>query len=233
MNALSLIFTYYKNPKMLAYQWEIWRLYPAEVEIVLIDDGSPMGLRAEEVIKNLPPLACKFKLFRILTDVAWNQRGGCNIGARHASHRWIMLVDIDHILSVESLNKVLSSSLDIDTAYTLTRIKHFDKSIMHPHKESRLMSRMLYWKIGGFDESYCSQYAVTERDWLTRVRQQKSAELPVDLELVLNDEISDSKSPGLVRKEGRDESFYEDVSEWKRANGIGIQLFRLPWKRVI
>lgn len=232
MNSLSLIFTYYQNPLMLEYQWRIWQTYPEHVEVVLVDDGSPVGFRAEEVAARMPPLKCSFKLARILVDLPWNQCGARNLGVHLATKTWEMTVDIDHIIPLHFINCICRHELDPDTIYSLQRLDHFTRNPYHPHWETKVMTREKFWTVGGFDEAFCGHYAFSERNWLRRVKQFKNGELPYAIERVSEYEIEDSKTFGLVRKEGRDDPAWFEINDWKERNRITVQLLKLPWKLV-
>ncbi|HSS97056.1 MAG TPA: glycosyltransferase family 2 protein [Terriglobales bacterium] len=233
MNAISIIFPYYKNPRMLEYQMTFWQKYPKEVEVILVDDGSPIGFRAEDIIAKFPKLQCKFKLFRIMADIAWNEGQARNLGAKFAANEWIVLVDMDHIVTVPTLNALIVSVLDTNTVYTFNRLEHFSRETNTAHKESRLMTRDLYWTVGGYDESYSGHYSFYCTDWRSRLDVHPQSLLPLALERVDRSNIPDCNSVGLIRKEGRDEAFWNDVKLWKSANGIGIELLKLPWKLVM
>lgn len=232
MNSISLIFTYYKNPQMLTYQWRIWQTYPEHVEIVLVDDGSPVGFRAEEVMARMPKLTCRFKLARVLVDLPWNQCGGRNLGVHLATSQWEMITDIDHVVTLDFVNAICGETLDVDTIYSFQRLHHFTREPYRAHWESKLMTRDKFWSIGGFDESFCGHYAFSERNWLRKVKQLKNGELPYALEHVNSDEIEDSKTVGLVRKEGRDDPAWQEIIEWKERHRISVELLKLPWKLV-
>lgn len=218
---------------MLEYQYSIWQTYPKEIEVVLIDDGSPLGLRAEEIVAKFPKLTCAFRLYRIMIDVQWNEGAARNIGARFATRQWVALVDIDHIVPLATLEELMRTSLDAETVYSFTRLEHFSRKLNNPHKESRMMTRDLYWKVGGYDESLSGHYSFYCTDWRERLDVHPKMELPLPLERVDRTVVPDANTVGLIRKEGRDEAFFKDAREWKRMNNVPIELFKFPWKLVM
>jgi hypothetical protein len=108
MRRLSIVMPYYMNPGMLAHQYETWAAYPADlkerVDIVIVDDGSPVSPAADVPRpEGLPPLG----IFRVLEDRPWHQHGARNLGAFVAKGPWLLLTDMDHVLPAESLARLL------------------------------------------------------------------------------------------------------------------------------
>ncbi len=227
---------------MLEYQMSVWREYPFAVrenlEIVVVDDCSPVGLRAEEVIKkNIERFGnfdFPFRLVRILVDVAWNECGAKNLGVIAARHGWILITDIDHIVSAAILQEVQSKKLDAETIYSFTRIRHQSKEANNPHKETMLISTGKFFKVGTFDESYCGHYSFCVREYFDRLSYVNTPKERVEIPLERVDDliVPDAKVHGLIRKDGRDDAAYEDIRDWKRGKNIGIESLKLPWKEI-
>ena len=236
MNKITLIFPYYKNPKMLEYQLGVWKSYPPQVlsnlEIIVVDDCSPIGLRAEEVVARIGKPACAFKLMRILTDVAWNECGAKNLGALSASSEWLLITDIDHIVTEKILSFVQSMKLDHKTIYSFTRIRHLSNEANNPHKETMLINIVNFFKIGMFNEAYCGHYSFCVREFFERPAylEAKKYQIKIPLERVDDVIIPDAKVFGLIRKEGRDDEAYEDIRKW--IDGKRIETLKLPWKEI-
>lgn len=182
-SSLSLVIPFYRNPRMLRRQLLVWRdewspEQKAEVEVILVDDGSPAGEAAVEVLEEvwdgdmtgLPPLS----LYRVLIDRPWNQHGCRNLGARAAAGPWLLMTDMDHVLSASTLGEVLRLLPDlggrevvtfgrVDAPPTLTwRADHWtefqrtrrEDGSLKPHVNSYVVSRERYWALGGYDEDF-------------------------------------------------------------------------------
>lgn len=235
-NKISLVFPYYKNPGMLAYQLGIWQSYPKDlldcIEIIIVDDGSPIGLRAEEVISKSKPSTFPLHLFRIIVDLPWNMCAARNLGIVRAANDWIFFTDIDHIVPESTLRGVMFQELDQTKAYTFTRIEHKTKEQYKAHWETTLLHKVTLAKIGLFDESFCGHYSYSERDWLPR-RKPYEAMLPFPIERCSYEDFPDCKTFGWPRQVGRDEAAWQDMLDWKKAHNVGITTLRLPWKQVL
>lgn len=178
MPDLSLVLPFYRNPRMLLRQIVVWRRewsreQKARVEVVLVDDGSPVGETAAELLAecgliDLPPLS----LYRVLEDRPWHQHGARNLGAHAATGRWLLMTDMDHVAPASTLAEVLRLLPDlgdddvltfgrVDAPPTLTwradhwtefaRTRRADGSLK-PHVNSFAVSRDRYWRLGGYDE---------------------------------------------------------------------------------
>src|SRR3546814_18142353 len=86
---LSLIFPYYRNPGQLALQYaEMTRWSEkakAQIEIVIVDDGSPEPAVAVERPDGLPALL----LFRVLEARPWFLIGARHLAVHGARGNWL------------------------------------------------------------------------------------------------------------------------------------------------
>lgn len=179
---LSLVTPYYRNPRILVRQLMVWRdEWPADlkrdVEIVIVDDGSPDDTAAAALASmwngdrsGLPELS----LYRITEDRPWHQHGARNLGAHVARGRWLLMTDIDHVVPASTLAEVLRLLPElgrnevltfgrVDAPATLTwRASHwpdFARTVNRdgnrkPHVNSFVVSRKRYWALGAYDEDF-------------------------------------------------------------------------------
>lgn len=170
VESFSLIVPYYRNPDMLREQFGFWAGYPAGVQVILVDDGSPEP--AIDVIKQCRArfrMPRSLQVLRILTDIPWNRGGARNLGTHVATTPWLVHVDIDHVLSIESAQHLLSFEADASRWYRFRRVRigradetrQKDKipadqeyGEIHPHIDSYLCTAANYWAAGGYDEDY-------------------------------------------------------------------------------
>lgn len=165
---LTLIFAYYENPGMLELQWREIASYPVHIKkaisVIVVDDASPLK-PASTVSRpaSLPP----HSIFRLDRDIRWNQDAARNIGAHEAVTPWLLLTDIDHVVPATTLGEILSMDKDPAVFYTFGRVKFANGEPRESHPNSYLMTRDLYWKIGGHDEDFAGIYG---KDFLFRKR---------------------------------------------------------------
>jgi len=258
---LSVVTQFYRNSQMLARQLRVWRdewpdSLKQNVEIIVIDDGSPEP--ALDVIAPLlhgglsllPPLS----LYRVTVDLPWNQAGARNLGLHVAAGRWVLMTDMDHVVAGDVLGHVLAR---VETAHKRTAfmferrdapvgdwrsgdwptMPHTlnDRGERKPHPNSYCMPRKLFWKVGGYDESYVSVYG-TDRLFRERLfKQAVRVDLPVPLIRVARNVIPDASTTTLPRKEGRDAGIKKRIAAEKAARGEAgvVKTLQFPWERIL
>ncbi len=157
---LSLCLPFYRNSGMLAEQYRHWSAYPeavkAQIEVVLVDDGSPEAAMEVPRPEGLPPL----RIFRVLKDIPWHQHGARNLAAHHAQGEWLLLTDMDHVLPADSLVKLLARLQQ--SKNEVYRFKRLDAPKLRPtvdaqgraklHVNTFAIRKETFWQIGGYDE---------------------------------------------------------------------------------
>lgn len=157
---VTVIYPYYENPMMLARQMaHLGRLpddFRTNVSVIVVDDGSPR--HSAEYAVYWPEVRRRLfnnvRLFRIDVDVRWNWLAARNIGAHHAHDQWLLITDMDHMIPHETMRTVVFGGLDRGMIYRFSRTG----AKTHPHPNSWLYTRDMFWKIGGYDERMSGYY---------------------------------------------------------------------------
>lgn len=241
---ITIVMPFYKNPTMLALQYEGWAGWPHDLKqrftIVLVDDGSPEPAADVERPEGLPEL----EIYRVTEDRPWHQHAARNLGAHVAPEGWLLLTDMDHVLTEENARALLKriDQLDENAIYTLHRIEAdtgaptlSDDGQHKPHPNSFVVTRATYWRIGGYDEDYCGIYGT---DGLFKARAfsvaRKDHLKKVALTRYWRDLVADA-STDAPRKEGRKPGAREAVANEKAVRGAAdkITVLDFPWERVV
>lgn len=159
---VRMIYPYYENPQMLERQVENWNRYAGElrgaVRVILVDDGSQKHPAAEIFRRCTLPK----KLYRVKTDIPWNQHGARNLGARKAckdsENHWLFMSDMDVLLTPETATDLFRRQLDPKHYYTFERTFLPDCSVRKYHCNTFMVKHSIYWAINGYDEDYCGAY---------------------------------------------------------------------------
>lgn len=136
---------------------------PDDVEIILVDDGSTPPI---EVKTDLPLTLIHTNDFR-----PWTWPLARNAGAKIAKGEYFIMVDLDHIVTKDFIDKVrnftgdhirvnrefavldengvLTQDLETLQAYGLPKGKGVGFT---PHRNQFAIHKDLYWKLGGFRE---------------------------------------------------------------------------------
>ena len=249
MPMLSLVVPYYLNRSMLELQmreWERWsRKAKAQIEIIIVDDGSPDPAVSvpfpPTFIGTLPELS----IYRITEDRPWHQHAARNLGAHVARGPWLLLTDMDHMLTAANADQLIKrlGKLDLGTAYFLHRIEASTglptlgrDDQPKPHPNSFVMTRDLYWQAGGYDEDFCGIYGT---DGLFKSRLFTIAEQGflkhVALTRYWREIVPDASTTTMARKEGRKPGDKEAVLITKKAAGKEheIKVLDFSWERAL
>lgn len=213
---LSLVMPYYENAGMLALQYRNWLEWPGKhrqrLRVVIVDDGSPCHPAA-----NVPrPYGLPdVQIYRVTRDLPWWQNGARNIGAHEAPEGWLLLTDMDHVLTSDAAAQLFKAidkgRLDEGTAYMMDRVEA-DTGLPtlgkdgnpKPHPNSFVMTRELFWRVGGYDERTAGNYG-TDRIFREHLyTYARRGHLRIPLTRYWRDLVPDASTTNLPRKEGRD-----------------------------
>lgn len=239
---LTIVMPFYDNAGMLGLQYRGWALWPealrARLRVIIVDDGSPVP--AADVPR---PDGLEIAIYRVMEDRPWHQHGSRNLGAHVANDGWLLLTDMDHVLSAESAEKLFAAmdGLDPGTIYMLDRVEA-DTGLPtlgndgqpKPHPNSFVVTRETFWRIGGYDEAYCGVYGT---DGLFRERaftRAHKGHLSISLTRYWREIVPDASTRTLPRKEGREPGAKDRVRREKAERGEADKIVTLdfPWERV-
>lgn len=207
MRRVTLCMAYYCNARMLEEQFRRLRSLPKnlldQICVKVVDDGSPTGEAKGEAI------GCPVTVFRIDVDIRWNQDAARNIAAAHSETQWLLLTDMDHIVSVPAWRRVLEQKLHKMNVYRFSRTTlepNKKETPYKPHPNSWLMTRSMYDLIGGYDERFAGHYG-TDAEFRDRVQQTTAIEmLDAHLIRVPRETIPDASTTTYVRKGAPEDS---------------------------
>lgn len=247
---ITMVVPYYDQPNMLIRQMDEWRTYSedvrAAIRITVVDDASPKH-PAEKYMRFEPGLA----LYRIDKDVPWNRGMARNMGTKTATTPWVLHVDTDHVLPLQSaaaLVKKFQHAKVHDTPwyrFERRRIGAADETRMkdkvprdatnveiHPHIDSYLCTPKAYWAAGGYNEDFSGVLGGGSPflKEMTKVNGEPAV-LPIELHVHTRHSVSDSSENTLSRDP---ELFKRRKQEIMKARGTlrGHDPIRLPWHKV-
>lgn len=259
MIELSVVFPYYRNPRMLARQLLLWRdEWPSSlkerVEVVVVDDGSPVET-AQEVVQGWRDLP-RFSLYRVKEDRLWHQHGARNLGAHVAKADWMLMTDMDHLVPPATLAEVLRLLPEMksnvvltfgrvdapadrawmaDDAGSFARTVRDDGSLK-PHVNSFVVSRKRYWKLGGYDEDYCGLYG-TDKLWRDRLYGVSADVRHLDMAPLIRVDrsvIDDASTRDVERKIKGRNSIKKSIAlrKWTTGHYGKTTTLNFPWERI-
>lgn len=197
---VTIVIPFYENPDFLAQQIGWWRTFPADLRqylsAIIVDDGSPTP--AQVPSSGLP---FPIRLFRIDVDVRWNWLAARNIGMQHATEGWCLVTDIDHVIPQSTASACVFGRHDSGVIYGFSRIEH-SGAVLGPHPNSWFLTRSMFWKIGGYDETLSGHYG-TDGDWRRRCAATAPMQILSD-RLIRHEHVGDSSTRRYLRKQPED-----------------------------
>lgn len=225
---VSIIFPYYENPEMLAYQLSHYAACEPSIrdaiEIIVVDDASPNS-PARDVIPDDYPVA--LSVYAITNDKPWNQDAARNIGAHEARGEYLLLTDVDHIAPVSTLRGLMDVASPTRVV-TMGRKAHFSDVIKPSHVNSYFLAKALFWDSGGYDEDFWGTYG-SDRIFREHLRRRYPIDLYDDLklELVTQGSIPDAKNTAFSRR----------PSALRKVRGVTLRLLKalgfIPFPRTM
>lgn len=245
MPDLTLVVPFYDNVEMLRLQFEGWVGWAEKrkrrLKIILVDDGSPHPAIDVPRPGGLPEL----EFYRVLEDRPWHQHGARNLGADRAPEGWLLLTDMDHVLTDQAARALFKRMdhgvLDPAAIYMLDRIEAdtglptMQNGKPKPHPNSFVVTRETYWRIGGYDEDFCGVYGTDALFKERAFRIARKQHLNVPLARYSREIVPDASTRTLARKEGREPGVRKRIMAEKAARGEAdtIKVLQFPWKRVL
>lgn len=222
---LTLIYPYYENPQFLQRQIEGWQAWSADVRqhvsAIIVDDGSPVPAVLPDV------LPFPMQLFRIEVDVRWNWLAARNIGFHHAPEGWCLVTDIDHVIPEPTISSAVFGSLDSGVIYGFSRSEH-DGTPLAAHPNSWLMTRQMFWTVGGYDEALSGHYG-SDGEWRRRCAATAPMQILTD-RLIRYEYVGDSSTTRYLRKQPQDAAVRRIVSA--RGTGWRPKTLSFPYHQV-
>lgn len=244
----TLCVPFYRNVDMLKRQIEEWNKYRGALQILLVDDCSPEP--AEPIVKEFASKETQavLEVYRTGVDVKWAREFCRNLMAKVATTKWLVMVDIDHVLPVESVNQLLGMPISPKRWYRFRRMRvgkadetrRKDKIApecefgeIHPHVDSYLCVANHYWNVGGYDEQFCGVLG-GGNEFLRRFQATYPVETiagDVFLHVYTRSVIEDASDLHC----GRDTKPGKDIERYLRTVGREkpTEWLTLPWSRVL
>jgi hypothetical protein len=199
---ITFIYPYYDNALFLRQHLSWWRTFPASLRgclsAIIVDDGSPVPAVSVLAGRELP---FPIRLFRIHEDVRWNWLAARNIGFKHAAEGWCLVTDADHVIPETTATAAVYGQHDPSVIYGFSRSEHSGARIA-PHPNSWLLTRKMFWRVGGYDEALSGHYG-TDGDWRRRCAATAPMQILTD-RLVRHEYQQDSSTTRYLRKQPED-----------------------------
>jgi len=144
-----------KNADSLISLLRHYETYPRDlmrmIMFVLVDDCSPVGIEIPDDID------LNWTLYRVDSDIEWNQAGARNLGATMAPSENLVLTDVDHTFPEALLRRICETRIPLRRFYKFKRANP-DGSKKHSACNILLLSKGGFFESMGYDEEFCGHY---------------------------------------------------------------------------
>ena len=151
----TFISSYFNNRVNFERQLETWQNYRLslrqQIQFLLADDASDSPLSVDQA----PSL--NLTILRIDDDVGYNNGGARNLGAHVAPNGWLLLCDIDHIVTSRAASQMLQLDFDDARVYDTFQRQSLGK-MLPPAPNILLIHRQTFWATGGYNEDLSGNY---------------------------------------------------------------------------
>lgn len=166
-DGITVAVMYYAKPTFLINQLETFMAYPKHLKekmsIVIVDDGSPKGLRAEEFVlaEHVAESSLRIRVATILEDIPWNTPQARNLAFHLADTKDVFMTDVDEVLPVKTFEALLSTPTR-DAAHGNAIAHQFNRIMQNgvekKHPSVMFIEKKAFWEMGGFDEDLSGNY---------------------------------------------------------------------------
>jgi hypothetical protein len=181
---------YFAAPAVLLQQLANFASYPKAIQelmtIIVVDDGSPVGLRAMEYVnvltngketsihffhhqqsETITPFYFRLRIARITTGVGRNVEGSLNLAFFLADTQLGLILDLDMIVPAETIAEALTWNMtkcDKQENVTMAVAHKFNRNSPGGKESSQpalgLLNVHEYWNAGGLDEDFTGSYGM-------------------------------------------------------------------------
>lgn len=233
---VTIVMPYYENGGILDRHLTEWQSYAPHVKknfrAVIVDDGS----EKDPAVNHMRNPGFPVELYRIKENIPWNIPGARNLGMHVAPEDWCLLTDIDHVLYADQAPRFFDgfSMHDSRAVFNFQR-EWADGRPLHPHPNSYLIYRSLYWKVGGTDEDFSGYWGAGEGAFRKALALATSAfyTLPIYLTHFGRDDIPDASTREWGRR-GSKWDYNNNPELVKKARGPAykpVNPLRFAWEK--
>jgi len=227
---LSIIFPFYNNLDLVYDQFKLFSSFSKNVlkqlELILIDDCSTGKLDISKFVSSDVNLS----IYRILSNIKWNQGGAHNLGVYVSKSEWFFNGDIDHFLSEKVCRELISMEKNKDTIYYFNRYLINAKKNLQSAPNIYLMRKKVFQNLGGYDEEFCGNYGKEDKLFQYIIKQKYEFKILDHLKIEVNDT---GGTKGLDRNTNINEKLLRlKINEYRKGIYKNGKILRFKWKEI-
>ncbi len=232
MKEITINLSYYNQVDVLERHLAGWKSWPKEIlkhySFCIVDDCSTV--KASEIAKSVGYDNIDLSVYRVQKDLYCNIAGVRNLAASECKTKWMVILDMDTIVSQELASSLLMyTDTKVGSCFKFNRrvianTNHIKHKKYHP---AVCMIRMSdYWKVGGCEEDLVGNYGYTDPCFWHRSRGVLTTRVLNQLYL---DYIPEGEAD-ITRDTTVNAKLF---AEKKRTNNWSTDFIRFPWVKEI
>ena len=176
MKLITIQLSFYNQSEILKRHIRQWSAFPDSVKekfsAFIMDDCSKTP--ADEVLAAMDLSGLDISIYRVEEDLYCNIAGVRNLGAKECQTEWMLVLDMDTMISSDTAMKMLrkAEASGPGMAYRFNRrvkdIGHEKHHLVHP--AVCLIRKKDYWEAGGCDEDFVGNYGYTDPGFWYRAK---------------------------------------------------------------
>ena len=225
---ITLCYSYFNQDKALVKHIENWNNWSQSLKdqfsFIIVDDCS--SVPALDTIPHKGFNGLNLSIYRVIDDLYCNISGVRNLAAKKCTTEWMMILDMDTLVSEELARNIIRlSSLHVE-GYAYKFNQRFpDTEVEIPHGAVCLIRVEDYWNIGGCEEDLVGHYGYTDPTFWYRSKGKLKVEVKTELYL----DIIREGHADIDRDSNHNSKLFETK---KIDNSWSDDFLRFDWKKV-
>lgn len=205
LEPLTLVMAVYGQPQMLAKQISVIACYDKDVienlQVIIVDDHGDPAVSANVGVY-LQAMNVRTRIYRIDTDINWNQMGARNLGMHHADG-WCLMIDPDMLFDCDMMRRMMQAAAKLQRGrlvkYGLTHLHNDELDMSSPN--TYMIHKQDFFDVGGYDEDFAGNKGWSDVQLLDVLKSTYKIDLRPDLwaHFYSTDEIPDAMVTKLDR----------------------------------
>ena len=226
--SITLCYSYFNQESALLRHvdnWNSWSKYLRNhFSYLIVDDNS--SLHALEKINDKKLEKLDISIYRVLDDLHCNISGARNLAAKKCLTDWMMILDMDTLVSEELAEEIISLASNGRSGFAYKFNQRFpDSEAKIPHGAVCLIRVEDYWKVGGCEEDLVGHYGYTDPIFWYRAKGKVQVETKYELYL----DIIREGHAKINRNSQHNLKLFESK---KKDNSWSEDFIRFDWERV-
>lgn len=152
---ITFVMAVYGQPLMLEKWWGTLRDYDgataARIRLVIVDDHGDPPADIPEDIRGM----FRARLYRVSTNIPWNQMGARNLGVIQAETDWVLMLDPDMVVEPHIAKRLLQWPKRLSRGQVVKlALKYTNDVLDNSSPNIYLLHKADFAKAGGYDEDY-------------------------------------------------------------------------------